>query len=139
MTDCFVVPFGLGFAGRGGLSRPSSPLSPRPGGVRLVTRPGARTLFIRRLSLIFFQRPPARATSYLALSERHMVSCVQLHLIKGAEAGGGGGDVVDSGGEGGLEGTLARAIILCVCTVSASMEVRFGLPESPVVRLLPCR
>lgn len=50
-----------------------------------------------------------------------MVSCVQLHLMKGAEAGG---PVVDPGGERGLEGTLARAIILCVCTVSASVEVR---------------
>lgn len=50
-----------------------------------------------------------------------MVSCVQLHLMKGAEAGG---SAVDPGGERGLEGTLGRAIILCVCTVSASVEVR---------------
>eukprot|EP00903_Cladosiphon_okamuranus_P014164 g13163.t1 len=56
---------------------------------------------------------------YLALSDRHMVSCVQLYLMRGA---GDGGPAVDPGGEGGLEGTLGRAIILCVCTVSASVE-----------------
>ncbi|CAM9337356.1 unnamed protein product [Ectocarpus sp. 6 AP-2014] len=63
---------------------------------------------------------------YLVLSDRHMVSCVQLHLMKAAaEAGGGGGrgdGTQDPGGEQGLGGTLARAIVMCVCTVSASME-----------------
>ncbi|CBJ33805.1 conserved unknown protein [Ectocarpus siliculosus] len=64
---------------------------------------------------------------YLVLSDRHMVSCVQLHLMKAAaEAGGGGGGrgdgTQDPGGEQGLGGTLARSIVMCVCTVSASME-----------------
>ncbi|CAM9620685.1 unnamed protein product, partial [Ectocarpus sp. 13 AM-2016] len=60
---------------------------------------------------------------YLVLSDRHMVSCVQLHLMKAAaEGGGGGGGTQDPGGEQGLGGTLARAIVMCVCTVSASME-----------------
>ncbi|CAM9695559.1 unnamed protein product [Ectocarpus sp. 4 AP-2014] len=62
---------------------------------------------------------------YLVLSDRHMVSCVQLHLMKAAAeagGGGGGGGTQDPVGEQGLEGTLARAIVMCVCTVSASME-----------------
>lgn len=57
-----------------------------------------------------------------------MVSCVQLHLMKAAaEAGGSGGrgdGIQDPGCEQGLGGTLARAIVMCVCTVSASMEVK---------------
>ncbi|CAM9687796.1 unnamed protein product, partial [Ectocarpus sp. 12 AP-2014] len=57
---------------------------------------------------------------YLVLSDRHMVSCVQLHLMKAAAEAGGG--TQDPGGEQGLGGTLARAIVMCVCTVSASME-----------------
>lgn len=73
---------------------------------------------------------------YLVLANRHMVSCVQLHLMKGAETGagssrgsgvGGAAGTVDPGGKGGLEGTLARAIVLSVCTVSASVEVRAGV------------
>lgn len=56
-----------------------------------------------------------------------MVSCVQLYLMRpvAAVADGGGGVFGATKPEGrhGLEGTLARAIVLCVCTVSASFEV----------------
>ncbi|CAN0080682.1 unnamed protein product, partial [Scytosiphon promiscuus] len=40
----------------------------------------------------------------------------------GGGGGGGSGIAVDPGGKRGLEGTLARAIVLSVCTVSASVE-----------------
>lgn len=59
---------------------------------------------------------------YLALSGRHMVSCVQLYLMK-ADADRGPAKVV---GEGSLEETLARAIVLCICTASASFDVRLA-------------
>lgn len=69
------------------------------------------------LALLSSLVPAAR---YLALAERHMVCCVQLHLMRPTfDAGATPGD-----GSNGLEGTLVRAIILCVCTVSASFEVR---------------
>lgn len=65
-----------------------------------------------------------------------MVSCVQLYLmqpnaeVEGVVAGGLSG-TVKPGGKHGLEGTLARAIVLCVCTASASFEV-----GSPCARVL---
>lgn len=80
---------------------------------------------IRRSAQSICQSPAlpsslAPAARYLALAERHMVCCVQLHLMKSSfDAGTTPGD-----GSQGLEGTLVRAIILCVCTVSASFEVR---------------
>ncbi|CAM9476363.1 unnamed protein product [Discosporangium mesarthrocarpum] len=74
---------------------------------------------------------------YLALAERHMVSCMQLHLMKAGSststgvgagsalvlAGGGGRGRGGGCDERGLEGVLTRAMILCVCTVSASIDV----------------
>lgn len=49
-----------------------------------------------------------------------MVCCLQLHLMGPAFDAGPGAGLED--GANGLEGTLVRAIILCVCTASASYE-----------------
>lgn len=100
--------------------------------------------------------PPSSLCRYLALAERHMVSCIQLHLMRpttghrsgnaaasgrmgnGRSRDGGAGTSPADGGKG-VEGTLARAIILCVCTASASIEVRkisnhfFGTQNGPFV------